>query len=151
MSRLTEWNPFKELDKFRGDLDRAFDRFRNPAWLTEELDGSSLRPRIESFVQDGKLIVRADMPGIAPKNIEVNVTGNVLNVRGKREDKKETTKRDFIRREVRYGSYEYSAPLPEGIKAEDVKAAYRDGVLELTAPYQRQPELRHSVMIAARG
>ncbi len=88
-----------------------------------------MRPRIESFVEEGKLIVRTDMPGIDPKNIEVNVTGNVLNVRGKREEKKDTSKRDFIRREVRYCSYEYSAPLPDGVKAEDVKAAYRDGVL----------------------
>ncbi len=138
MSRLTEWSPLKELEKFRGDLDRAFDRFRNPAWLAEEFDGGTLRPRIESFVEDGKLSVRADMPGIDPKDIEVNVSGNVLNVRGRREQKKETTKRDFLRREVRYGSYEYSTELPHGIKAEDIKAVYREGVLELSAPLPKE-------------
>jgi HSP20 family protein len=138
MSRLIEWNPFKELEKLRGDFDKVFDRFRNPSWLAEELDGGAVRPRIDSFVEDGKLTVRADMPGIDPKNIQVNVSGNVLNVRGKREEKKETTKRDFVRREVHYGSYEYSTSLPEGIKAEDVKASYRDGVLELVAPLPKE-------------
>ena len=59
-------------------------------------------------------------------------------MRGKREEKKETTKRDFLRREVHYGSYQYSTSLPEGIKADDVKASYRDGVLELTAALPKE-------------
>ncbi len=137
MSRLIEWNPFTQLEKFRRELDQTFDRYRNPSWLNEEF-AEGLRPCIESFVEEGKLVVRADMPGIDPKNIEVNVTGNVLNVRAKREEKKETTKRDFLRREVHYGSYQYSTSLPEGIKADDVKASYRDGVLELTAALPKE-------------
>ncbi len=139
MSRLVEWNPFRELEKLRGDFDQILGRFNHPGWLSAELNGEEgLRPRIESFVEDGTLTVRADMPGIDTKDIEVNVTGNRLNVRAKREDKKETKKRDFIRREVHYGSYEYSTSLPEGIKADDVKASYRDGVLELTAPMPKE-------------
>ena len=137
MGRLVEWNPFKEVERLRGEFDRVLDRFRTPGWLNEELDGA-IHPRIESFVEDGKLTVRADMPGIDPKDIAVKVTGNVLTVRGKREEKKEVTKRDFVRREVRYGSYEYSTSLPDGIKGEDVKAAYKDGVLELTAPIPKE-------------
>ena len=133
MSRLIEWNPFKELERMRGDFDQLLDRFRTPGWLSAELETETVRPRIESFVEEGKLTVRADMPGIDPKDIEVNVSGDMLTVRGKREEKKETKKRDFLQREVRYGSYEYSTTLPKGIKAEDVKASYRDGVLELTA------------------
>lgn len=138
MSRLIDWNPFREIEKLRSDFDRVLGRFHNPSWLSGELEDSELHPRIESFVEEGKLTVRADMPGIDAKDIEVNVTGNRLNVRAKREDKKETTKRDFIRREVHYGSYEYSTTLPEGIKAEDIKASYRDGVLELTAQIPKE-------------
>ena len=82
--------------------------------------------------------MRADMPGVDPKNIQVNVTGDMLTVRGNREEKKETKKRDFLRREVRYGSYEYSTSLPEGVKADNVKASYRDGVLELTATMPKE-------------
>lgn len=107
MSRLSEWSPFRDLEKLRGDFDKVFNRFHSPSWLSEELDGA-IRPRVESFVEGGKLTVRADMPGIDPKNLEVKVTGNALKVRGKREEEKEITKRDFVRREVHYGSYEYS-------------------------------------------
>ncbi len=137
MAYLTKWNPFHDLEKLRADFDQVIDRFRSPSWLTEELDGA-IRPRIESYIDDGKITVRADMPGIDPKDIEVKVTGNVLNVRAKREEEKETKNRDFLRREVHYGSYVYSTSLPEGIKADDVKASYRDGVLELVAPMPKE-------------
>ncbi len=137
MAYLTKWNPFHDLEKLRADFDQVIDRFRSPSWLTEELDGA-IRPRIESYIDDGKITVRADMPGIDPKDIEVKVTDNVLNVRAKREEEKETKNRDFLRREVHYGSYVYSTSLPEGIKADDVKASYRDGVLELVAPMPKE-------------
>ena len=137
MASLTEWNPFKDIERLRGEFDRVLDRFRGPVAL-EEFEDKLVRPRIESFVEDGKITVRADMPGIDPKEIEVKVTGNTLNVCGKREEKKETKKRDFLRREVHYGSYSYSTSLPEGVKAEDIKAAYKDGVLELVAPLPKE-------------
>jgi len=137
MARLVEWNPFKEIEKLRGEFDRVLDRFRGPAGF-EDFEDKVVRPRIESFVEDGKLTVRADMPGIDPKDIEIKVSGSMLDVRGKREEKKEINKRDFLRREVHYGSYSYSTSLPEGIKAEDIKASYRDGVLELVAPLPKE-------------
>lgn len=126
------------MESFRNHLNEVIDRFDKPASQTRELEVGGIRPRIESFVEEGKLVVRADVPGIDPKNIEVNVSGDILNVRAKREEKKETTKRDFLRREVHYGSYQYSTSLPKGIKAEDIKASYRDGVLELTAALPKE-------------
>ncbi|HLI81173.1 MAG TPA: Hsp20/alpha crystallin family protein [Candidatus Binataceae bacterium] len=138
MARLIEWNPFREIERLRSEFDNVLDRFRSPAWLGEEMGVESVRPRIDSFVEDGKLTVRADMPGIDQKDIVVKVTGNTLEVRGKREQSKETKKRDFLRREVHYGSYAYSTTLPEGIKAEDIKASYKDGVLELIAPMPKE-------------
>ncbi len=71
-------------------------------------------------------------------------------VRGKREEKYEEKKRHFIRREVRYGSFERSLELPETVSAEDIKAIYRDGVLELTAPAPRELE-RKEVKIGVEG
>jgi HSP20 family protein len=63
----------------------------------------------------------------------------MLTTKGSREDKRESKKADFFRREMRYGSFERSISLPEGVKAEDLKATYHDGVLELTAPMPRKP------------
>lgn len=62
----------------------------------------------------------------------------MLTIKGSREEKRETKKTDYFRREIRYGSFERSVPLPEGIKAENLKAVYRDGVLELSAPMPKE-------------
>ena len=138
MSSLTEWSPFRDLERIRSDFDGLMERFWRKSPWPAEFEGGVLSPRIESFVEEGKLTIRADLPGIDPKNIEVNVSGNELNVRGKREEEHETKKRNFLKREVRYGSYEYSTALPKGLKAEDLKASYKDGVLELTAALPKE-------------
>jgi len=62
----------------------------------------------------------------------------VLTLKGSREAKHETKKADYLRREIRYGAFERSIGLPEGIRAEDLKASYHDGVLEITAPMPKE-------------
>lgn len=137
MSFLEEWNPMRDLEKFRTDLDDMMERFRSPKWF-KQFESDVMKPRVESFTADGKLTVKIDLPGIDPKDIEVNVTGGMLTVRAKREEKTEIKKRDFLKRELHYGAYERVIELPEGINAEDIKAAYRDGVLELSAPLPKE-------------
>jgi HSP20 family protein len=62
----------------------------------------------------------------------------MLTIKGSRDEKSETRKADYLHREIRYGSFERSISLPEGIKADDLKATYHDGVLELTAPMPKE-------------
>jgi len=141
MSFLTQWNPFKELEKMRAEFDDLVQKFRNPNWF-EQLEKEVHTPRIESYLEEGKLVTRIDLPGVDPKDIDTKVVGDMLVVKAKREEKKETRKRDLVRREVSYGSYERAMRLPEGVKAEDIKASYRDGVLELTAPAPKELVLK---------
>ena len=137
------WSPFREPFRELARIRRRFDDLledmmgeRETAF--EELEPMLHKPRLESFVEDGKLTIRADMPGIDPKNIEVSITGSELRIHGSREERKEIKKRDFFHREVRYGSFDRVLTLPEGVKAEDLKASYRDGVRELTAPVPKE-------------
>jgi HSP20 family protein len=138
MSFFEDWDPAKDLERFRTEIDDLLERFRFRAFRPKEMKAGALVPSIESYVDDGKFIVRLDLPGVDPKDLEVHVTEGVLSVRAKREETEEIKKKDYVRREVRYGSYERSLALPKGIKAEDVKAAYGDGVLELSAPMPKE-------------
>jgi len=144
MGFLERWTPSKDLDSFRREFDDLMERFSfdrdwfAPFRFGREREPVAARPAIESCVEDGKFIVRTDLPGIDPKNVDIKVVGDVLTIRGSREEKSETKKADFLRREIRYGSFERSISLPEGIKAEDLKATYRDGVLELSAPMPKE-------------
>lgn len=130
------WNPFREMEHFRRDFDDLFDRFlgRGKRGAKE----SASEPAIECYVEGDQLVVRADLPGVDPKNVEITVTGDVLTVKGSREDKREEKDRNFVFKEVSYGSFERSITLPAGVKAEDLKASYKDGVLELTAPAPKE-------------
>jgi HSP20 family protein len=148
MGLIEKWRASRELDGFRREFEDMLERFGfDRDWFGRfPFDREFFGPReaiasrlaIESCVEDGKFIVRTDLPGVDEKNVDIKVVGNVLTIKGSREEKRETKKADFFRREIRYGSFERSISLPEGIKAEDLKATYREGVLELSAPMPKE-------------
>lgn len=126
------WSPFRELDRFRQDFDELFDRFLGGR---ANLPSRAVAfPAVESFVHEGKLVIHADLPGVNPKDVEVTVAGNVMTLSGKREHTREEKDRNYLRREVTYGSFERTIELPEGVNASEIKASFRNGVLELTVP-----------------
>ena len=145
MARLHPWRPLRELDRIREEFGRLMDRFGED-W-SAGLEPLQFRPHIESFLENGKLTIRTDLPGVDPKDIEIHLSDNILSVKARREEKFEEKKRHFLRRELRYGSFERSIDLPEGIKSDDLKAVYRDGVLELTAPLLRKLQQKKDVKI----
>ncbi len=148
MGFLERWRPSKELERFRSEFDDLFERFgfdrdwfgRFPLGREFFTDWEALakRPAIETRVEDGKFIVCADLPGIDPQDVDIKVVGDMLTIKGSREEKRETKEADYLRHEIRYGAFERSVGLPEGIKAEDLKATYHDGVLEVTAPMPKE-------------
>jgi len=116
-------------------------RMDSPFRLLEELPEISeegLVPAVESFVKDGNLVVRADVPGMDPKDIDVSILGNVMTVKGERRSEQEVKKEDYLRREVSYGSFERRMTLPEGAAVDKVKATFKNGVLEVTLPMARE-------------
>jgi HSP20 family protein len=148
MGLLERWRPSRELERFRSEFDDLIERFgfdrdwfgRFPLGreLFADWEAMPARPAIETRVEDGKFIVHADLPGTDPKDVDIKLVGHVLTIKGSREEKRETKKADYMKREIRYGAFERSISLPEGIKAEDLKATYHDGVLELTAPMPKE-------------
>lgn len=133
MASVEQWRPFRELERVREQFERLMDRFG------EDLsDSDKIRPRLECFFDDGKLTIRAELPGIDPKDIEVDVTANTLTIKARREETTEHTGRRFLRREMRYGIFERAMQLPAAVRAEDIRATYRDGILELSTPVPKE-------------
>jgi HSP20 family protein len=140
MGFLERWTPRTDLERFRSEFYDLLARFGGWPFDRSLFEGGPVvaRPPIESRVEEGKFIVRADLPGIDPKDVEIKVVGNVLTIKGSREEKRENKKADYVAQEIRYGAFERSIRLPEGIKAEDLKATYRHGVLEVSAPMPKE-------------
>jgi HSP20 family protein len=94
-------------------------------------------PRVESYQKNGSYVIKADLPGVKAKDIHVMVEGDRLIIQGERKMDRETKKRDFRRREVFYGAFQRSVPIPRGLREDEIKAKYHDGVLEITAHVEK--------------
>ena len=135
---LTPWQtPLRALNEMQREMNQLFSRFFGEgeqvgnSWQSQV---ESYVPRIESSVRDNMLWVKADLPGIDPKDVEVTVEGNRLTLRGQRKAEHEGSEEGYVHREVQYGSFVRSFTIPEGVKAEDIQAKYHNGVLELSVP-----------------
>src|SRR5215216_5668641 len=91
-------------------------------------------PEIEVFEREGQLVVRADLPGLNKDDVKVDVTDDLMIIQGERRQEHEESEEGYYRSERSYGSFYRSIPLPEGVSDEDIKANFRDGVLEITMP-----------------
>lgn len=139
MPLLNKWSPSKELERLRQQLDDVLERVSfEGGGLFKDWHSTSLRPALECYVEEGNFVVRVELPGVEPKDVDIKVVGGTLTIKGVREQKHEAKGRDFLCREFHYGTFERSYQLPQGLKAEDLKAIYKGGVLELTAPMPKE-------------
>lgn len=143
MKALTPWRPLGDLATLRDEVDSLFGRFfgEEDPWARSAY-ARAFTPAVETFMREGELVVRMDLPGIDPKEVELSVEGDRLTVRGERKENKERKDRDLHIQEVRYGRFERTLALPHGVDADSVKATYRDGVLEVAmkAPKELTPK-----------
>lgn len=95
-------------------------------------------PQIETFRRGDKIVVRADLPGVDKKDVNVNVDNDVLTISGERSTESENESDGWYRTERSYGSFYRALPLPEGVNADQCEANFKDGVLEVTLPAPRE-------------
>jgi HSP20 family protein len=105
--------------------------FRPPLALTP---GKHFIPTADVFAHNGDLVVRMDLPGMDPKDIQVKFDADELTVTGERKLDKEVKEEGYYRRETSFGSFERHMSLPRGIKESEIKAEYDNGVLQITVP-----------------
>ncbi len=122
------------LSRFRNEIDGLFDRFlRNPWDIGSALTmGRGWGPRMDLAESDNEVTVKAELPGVDPKDIEINVSGNLLTLRGEKKHDREERGKDYHYLERQYGSFHRSIQLPTTVDSEKVTAEYKNGVLMVT-------------------
>jgi HSP20 family protein len=123
------------------ELDRPFAEFfrtLSGPWPFRPLlaltPGKHFMPTADVFARNGDLVVRFDLPGMDPKDIHVKFEEGELTVAGERKADKEVKEEGYYRKESSYGFFTRHVTLPKGIKEPEIKAAYDNGVLEITMP-----------------
>ena len=137
-ARVTR-DPFALLRQVTSEFDRVFDEpwrtLRMPAFRFPKVaEGAAWLPEIDVFERDNLLVTKVDLPGLKKEDVKVEVSDGYLTIFGERRTEAEEKKENFYRSERQFGSFYRAVPLPEGVKFEDVKATFTDGVLEVTAP-----------------
>ena len=137
---IMRWAPFSAFTSLEREMQAMLDHFGTRPWLRD----FGWRPHTDVFKEGDTLVIRAEIPGIEPdKELELDIEGNVLHIKGTKTSESETKSEDRYLRECHYGSFERDVMLPEGITADDVSASYVNGVLIVKVPLPAE-ELRES-------
>lgn len=141
MTNLTRWEPFRDLPDIRDAMDRMFDRGVARPWRLVNWDPTSngFVP-VDLYETDDEVVVKASLPGVSGEDVQISVTGETLTIKGETKEEHEETGKDFYRRERRVGSFHRTLSLPASVVADNAKAEFEDGVLELHLP--KVPEIR---------
>lgn len=131
---IMRWDPFGEMLRMQRDMDRIFSRFGTAERGGEGVTAVAWMPKIDVKSKGDDIVVRAELPGIDPSQVDIEVTDGVLTIRGERTAEAEREDEGWLIRESSYGSFERSMVLPEGVDPDDIAAEYRDGILEIHVP-----------------
>jgi HSP20 family protein len=133
MSNLTRWEPAREMMTLRDAMDRLFDEaFTRP--FSSGNGGWSSLPAIDLYQTDDDVVVKAALPGFKADEVQINVHGNMLTLKGETKQTEEMKEKTYHLREHRWGSFERSVMLPTTVIADKAKAEFENGILTITLP-----------------
>ena len=137
MTSLTRWDPFRHASQFQEQMSRLLE----DAFLRPRAESSALTtwaPAVDIYETEEELVVKADLPDINEKDLDLRVEHNTLTLRGERKFEKEVSEDNFLRVERAYGSFTRSFALPSTVNTEAIKAEYRNGVLTVRMPKREE-------------
>ena len=153
---LLKAQPARALSPFE-EMDRLFESFFPRSWLhplhwprtgwgelAEPFEGKM--PRVDVVDRDNEILVKAEIPGVEKKDLDVSVTENTVSIKGTTSHEEKEEKGDYYRCEISRGAYSRIVPLPADVDADKAKAKFKDGVLELTLPKAKK-STRRSVKV----
>jgi len=124
------WQPFTEIETIRQQLDKAFDGLA----AARDNSEAAWMPALELVDAGDNFVLKAQLPGIDPKDIDVQVTPEAISISGSRHYENTEEKPRYVRSEFRYGKFHRVLTLPAHIQNDSVQAEYKDGILMLTLP-----------------
>jgi HSP20 family protein len=140
---LIRWDPLAELAGVRNAMDRLFDQSfgRLPALRNSE-DVGPLTLGLDVYETNDEYVIKAALPGIDPKDVDISVEDDVLTIKGAFEHEDETQEQKYLRRELRYGNFQRTLRLPPTVDAENAKAEFEHGLLRLALPKKAEARAR---------
>ena len=132
MTNIVHWDPFREMQHMRRNVDRMFDEwFRRP--LATMWEGEDAVP-MDVYETDDLLVIKAALPGVKPDEVALSVSGDTLTIKGETRSEEEKKQGSYYRKEMRYGSFARSLVLPTTVDHDKAEATFENGVLTISIP-----------------
>jgi HSP20 family protein len=128
---IVRWDPFRELTALQGEVNRMLRRFGGDGG---EVSRESWMPSLDVIETKDAIELKADLAGLKPEDIQLEVEENVLTLRGERRFEERVEEDKYYRIERRYGSFQRSIGLPQNVSTDSIHANYENGVLHVTVP-----------------
>jgi HSP20 family protein len=130
MRALVRWDPFREMSGMRRVMDRLFDETWTPTIWHERV-----RPiPVDLYETEDSVVAKTAIPGVDPEDVEISVNDDLLTIKGETKHEEKEEREHFMRRELSYGAFGRTLPLPVSVDAEKATAEYEGGVLTITLP-----------------
>ncbi|HKN76275.1 MAG TPA: Hsp20/alpha crystallin family protein [Candidatus Acidoferrum sp.] len=133
---LNRWEPFRGAATLQEQVNRLFGNVLERS--VEESNLTSWAPAVDIYETEQELVVKADLPEVDPKDLDIRVENNLLTIRGERKFEKKVNEENYLRVERAYGSFSRSFSLANTVNSEAIKADYQNGVLTLTVPKREE-------------
>ena len=141
---LIKWDPFREFNT----LPARFGGFFGKDW-DAPMTTAAWNPSVDIFENDNEVVIKAELPGMNAKDIDVKLENNVLTLKGERHFEKETKEENYHRIEREYGTFSRSFALPTAVNGDKVIAEYKDGVLKIVLPKKEETKPKPIKIAAA--
>lgn len=132
MNSITRWDPFRNLSSLQDQVNRLFETS-----FKAHADNSALTswaPAVDIYETENELVIKADLPDVVEKDVDVRVENHMLTIRGERKFEESVKEDNYLRVERAYGSFSRSFSLPNTVNTDAIQATYKDGVLKVVLP-----------------
>ena len=134
----TKWDKLPVFSSFQDEMNMVLDNFFN----RESSYGTDWRPKVDVAETESDITVKAEIPGIDPKDVDISITGDILTLKGEKKEEKENTGKCYHRVESSYGSFKRVINLPVSVDVDKVKAEGKNGLLEITLPKKEESKAK---------
>ena len=135
MMNLVKWSPWKEMPALHGSLNRFFnDPFFNIGRFADNDEMGMWNPAVDLYEKDDYFMIKAELPGVDKDDIKIDLKDGLLTLSGERSHDNEVKDESYYRRERSYGKFQRVFTLPAEVDPENIKAEYKDGVLQIEVP-----------------
>lgn len=136
---IVRWDPLRDLVSLQERMNRMFeDSYRGAGRSDDWALGGAWAPAVDIYEQDGNIVMKAELPGVDPKDVDVRLENNTLTLSGQRRLDSEVKQENYHRVERAYGTFTRSFTLPSVVDQGHIKAEYKDGVLKVTLPKREE-------------